>query len=224
MKLAKIEHVRCDQPAGKWGISTYVWVPDTWSEADLQQCVSDARESYLKAEHDFKKAAPVTPPGYGASIMPNTPDHLTVGELKAEYEQKAKAYKDYQELQERSRKSFAWHLWLMSDKQIRPFWEQAPELKAECDWGTQPRGNRRIQRNSHQRFSKAARRKRRRGLCLEICIATVSVTAPMETASATATSRARTATRRCTWATCHGHTSRRSVSPARHHGSPRLRS
>jgi hypothetical protein len=134
-KLAKIEHYRCGQPAGKWGLTTYVWVPEGWDTDTLQQYVDMAVTSYLETEREFKKSAPVQPPGYGATIMPSTPDNKTVAELKAEYEAAASTYKLYQALVEKSRKPFAWHLKEVSGGVIRQFWEKEPDFKAEADWG-----------------------------------------------------------------------------------------
>lgn len=135
MKLARIEHVRCNQPAGKWGISTYVWVPETMTVDELQVYVDVARKSYMDAEEEMKLWQPQSPPGYGASIMPNTPDNKTVGELKAEYEVKAAKWKAYQAASETARKPFAHHLTQASGGAILQFWGQAPDLNAECDWG-----------------------------------------------------------------------------------------
>jgi len=134
-KLAKVEHYRCDQPAGKWGISTYVWVPINWTAETLQQYVDAAVTSYLDVEREFKKLSPVPPPGYGAVVMPNTPDNKTVGELKAEHEALTKAYKEYQAMVEKARHQFAWHLKEVSGGAVLQFWEQKPELSVEANWG-----------------------------------------------------------------------------------------
>jgi hypothetical protein len=136
-RLARIEHYRCGQPAGKWGTSTYVWVPETMTADELQQHVEAARKSYMDAEEEMKLWQPQVPPGYGATIMPNTPDNKTVGELKAEYEERAKKYKEYQAAAEKARKGFSYHLTAVSGGAILPFWGQAPELNVECDWGHQ---------------------------------------------------------------------------------------
>jgi hypothetical protein len=135
MKLARIEHYRCNQPAGKWGLTTYVWVPDDWTAETLQLYVDSAVKSYLNTEQEFKKSSPVPPPGYGAAVMPNTPDDKTVGELKAEYDAAATTYKLYQTLVEKARRPFAWHLKQASDGAVLQFWENEPELKTEADWG-----------------------------------------------------------------------------------------
>lgn len=134
-KLAKIEHYRCNQPAGKWGLTTYVWVPEGWDADTLQQFVDAAVKSYLDTENEFKKLTPVSPPGYGAIVTPDTPDTLTVGELKAAHEAQTTTYKQYQAMVEKSRHPFAWHLKEVSGGAVRQFWEQTPELSVEADWG-----------------------------------------------------------------------------------------
>jgi len=134
-KLAKIEHYRCDQPAGKWGLTTYVWVPEGWTAETLQQFVDAAVKSYLNTEAEFKKLAPVSPPGYGASITTATPDTMTVGELKAEHEAKTKAHKEYTDMVQKARHQFAWHLKEVSGGAVRQFWEKEPDMIAEANWG-----------------------------------------------------------------------------------------
>ena len=134
-KVARIEHYRCGQPAGKWGLTTYVWVPDDWTADTLQQYVDVAVESYLSAEAEFKKLAPVSPPGYSATITTATPDTMTVGELRAAHESQTKAYKEYTDGVTKSRHQFAWHLKEATGGAVRQFWEKAPELDVTAEWG-----------------------------------------------------------------------------------------
>ena len=137
MKLARIEHWRCGEPIS-WrggGGYTYVWVPDEMTTEELDVLCDRAQKSYLNTEAEFKKLAPISPPGYGASIMPNTPDTKTVGELKAEHEAQTKAYKEYQAMVEKARRGFAWHLKQESDNTILQFWEKDADLQVELSWG-----------------------------------------------------------------------------------------
>ena len=102
---------------------------------ELQVYVDVARKSYMDAEEEMKLWQPAVPPGYGATIQPNTPDDLTVGQLKAEYEVKAAKWKAYQAAVEAARKPFAHHLTQASGGAILQFWDRKPDLDAECDWG-----------------------------------------------------------------------------------------
>jgi hypothetical protein len=137
MKLARIEHWRCGEPISwKSGSgSTYVWVPDEMLAEELDSFCDQAQKSYLDTEKEFRDAAPAPPPGYGATIKPNTPDTKTVGELRTEYETQTKDYKEYQALLEKSRKPFAWHLNMVSGGTIIQFWELVADLEVEVDWG-----------------------------------------------------------------------------------------
>src|SRR5271167_3781006 len=134
-KCARIQHYRCDQPAGKWGLTTYVWVPEGWDADTLQQYVDAAVASYLDTEREFKKLAPVQPPGYGASINTATPDTMTVGELRDEHVAALSAYSAYNEMLKKSRQPFAWHLKEVSGGAVRQFWEKSPDLDVVAEWG-----------------------------------------------------------------------------------------
>jgi len=134
-KLAKIEHYRCDQPAGKWGLTTYVWVPEGWYPETLQKFVDEAVKSYLNTEAEFKKMASVPAPGYGASITTATPDTMTVGELRHEHQTALSAYAVYTDMLKASRHQFAWHLKEVSGGAVCQFWEKEPDMIAEANWG-----------------------------------------------------------------------------------------
>ena len=135
MRLARIKHYRCGEPAGKWGLSTYVWVPADMDSDELQGFVSAARDAYLDAERAAKETPGCKPPGYGPTIYPNTPDTTTVAELRAEYEKNAQAYKEYNERVDKARKPFAWHLQQVSGFRILQFHENIPDMEVECHWG-----------------------------------------------------------------------------------------
>lgn len=135
MKLARVEHYRCEQPAGKWGLSTYVWVADDMTSEEFHTRCSAAAEKLLEYERSVKASAPVQPPGYGASILPNTPDNMTVGELKANYAALATAYKEYQAKVASGRKSFSQVLVEDSEERIVFFWKEPPVFTCELNWG-----------------------------------------------------------------------------------------
>jgi len=135
MKLVRIDHFRCDQPAGKWGLSTYVWVADDMTQEEFSARCDAARDRLLAYEHGAKERAPISPPGYGATIQPNTPDTLTVGELKKQYEEAARLYKEYQDTVQRGRQSFSQILVNESNGRIQYLWKPEPALKHDVDWG-----------------------------------------------------------------------------------------
>lgn len=133
--LARVQHYRCGEPAGKWGISTYVWVPKTMTAEEFSEFCEKARDSYLDAEKKFKEATKISPPGYGPQIMPGMPDTMTLGELRADYEKRAAEWKDHQEVISKSRQPFGKHLTAVSDGTIKLFWEVEPVLEHELSWG-----------------------------------------------------------------------------------------
>ena len=137
MKLARIEHWRCGEPM-YWrngGGYTYVWVDDEMTEGEFEALTEQARSLYLEHEQSLKAEAPVQPPGYGATIMPNTPDDKTVGELKAEYEAEAAAYKEYQKKVEAGRRPFAYWLESLGNGKVKQFHNERPALNVELSWG-----------------------------------------------------------------------------------------
>lgn len=98
MKLAKVDHYRCGEPAGKWGLATYVWIPENMSEHQFGVLCETARNNYLANEREWSEAAPAPPPGYGATVQ-GYPDTMTVSEVKADHAAKTKAYKEHGEKQ-----------------------------------------------------------------------------------------------------------------------------
>jgi hypothetical protein len=135
-KLARIDHERCGESIGwKNGTGyTYVWVSDGVGEDALSALCEKARKSYFDAEDALKKLAPVSPPGYGGTIK-GYADGTTVAEIKADYVKKKAAYKDYQELVQKSRKPFSWHLREVSGGLVTLFSDTEPTLECSFDWG-----------------------------------------------------------------------------------------
>ena len=135
MKLARVEHWRCGEPIGWKGTpgSTYVWVPEDMNEEVFEDICEKARKAYLDTEAEFKKLAPVSPPGYGGSIQ-GWPDIATVADIRADYAKKEKAYKEYHEKGSAARKPFSWHL-QQAHSGIKLFHEVKPEIDIELSWG-----------------------------------------------------------------------------------------
>src|SRR5271170_7804886 len=82
--IASVNHYRCDQPAGKWGLTTYVWVPKTMTQDEFEALCEKARKAYFETEAELKKLLPALPPGYGPQYDKH-PDK-TVAEVKAIHE------------------------------------------------------------------------------------------------------------------------------------------
>jgi hypothetical protein len=135
MKLARIDHYRCAQPAGKWGLHSYVWVSDGMTEEALGVLCEMARTRYLGNERAWKDAAPVSPPGYAPHLDPIKDKGKTVDQVYEEWNAKVQAYNEYGEKQKNARKSFAELLVEASNGAVRSFWKEEPTLKYELDWG-----------------------------------------------------------------------------------------
>ena len=137
MKLARVEHYRCNQPAGKWGLTTYVWVPDGMSEHEFGLLCEAAREKYLANENEWRKSAPVQPPGYAPNLDPVRDKDKTVETVYAEWNAKALAFKEYDIKRANARKSFSVLLVEASNGAIKLFWNEQPAVGYELDWGHQ---------------------------------------------------------------------------------------
>jgi hypothetical protein len=135
MKLARVDHYRCEQPAGKWGLHSYVWVFNDMSEEAFGALCDQARTLYLDNERAWKNAAPVPPPGYSPSLDPIKDKGKTVDQVYEEWNQKTLAYKAYQDKQTNARKSFAQLLVELGNGAVKMFWNEPPEMKYELDWG-----------------------------------------------------------------------------------------
>lgn len=139
MRLARIEHWRCGEPIS-WkngGGYSYVWVSEDLTKEELSALCDKAQQSYLDTEQDFKRTAPINPPGYGPTIHSGMPDNMTVGELRRSYEAAEFAYKAYQKQVELARKSFTYWLELHGNGKIKQFHSPQPDtvLNVELSWG-----------------------------------------------------------------------------------------
>jgi hypothetical protein len=138
MKLARVEHYRCGEPmAWKSGEGyTYVWVVDDMTEPQFDAIVEKAQKSYFDAEQAYKNESVVkAPPGYGPTIMPNTPGDKTVQELRDEYEVLAAAYKAHCEKVQAGRRPFGYWLEQHGEGRIKQFWSGRPDINVVLSWG-----------------------------------------------------------------------------------------
>ena len=134
MKLAKVEHYRCEQPAGKWGLSSYVWVPDDMSEHEFGLLCEAAKDKYLANEQAWKAAQPAAQPPYYLTVE-QLDDSVTVAEVKAAHKTQAEAYKEYEAKRRDARKKFTELLIEVSHGAIKYFWNEPSAVKHELDWG-----------------------------------------------------------------------------------------
>ena len=135
MKLARIDHYRCAQPAGKWGLHSYVWVTDDMPEEAFGIMCEMARKQYLDNEAEFKKAAPAYAPGYAPTLDPIKDKGKTVDQVYDEWNAKQLAYKDYEEKRKNARKGFAELLVEVGCGAVQLFWKEPPAVSYELDWG-----------------------------------------------------------------------------------------
>jgi hypothetical protein len=135
MKLAKVEHYRCDQPAGKWGLSTYVWVPDTMTEEEFGDLCNKTATTYLDNERTWKSTAPVQPAGYAPSLDPIKDKGKTVEQVYDEWNEKSLAFKAYEAKRSAARKSFNELLIEASNGTIKYFWNGPVAFSHELSWG-----------------------------------------------------------------------------------------
>lgn len=133
MKLARVNHERCGQPAGKWGLTSYFWIEDDITQEAFEELCEKAREAYLSAERALQASSPVPAPGYGpnAALYPDT---MTVAEIKADYELKAAAYKAHQDLINAARHSFSWHL-VNGSHEVQYLWNVPSAVTHDLSWG-----------------------------------------------------------------------------------------
>jgi hypothetical protein len=132
MKLAKVDHYRCGQPAGKWGLTSYVWIPDEMSEHEFGLLCSAARDKYLENEHEWKKSTPPYVPA-----VDKYPDTWTLSDVRADQKKHETTYEAHMQKQREARKSFVELLTEVSNGAIKKFWTEEPAVKHEVDWGHQ---------------------------------------------------------------------------------------
>lgn len=116
MKLAKVEHERCNE----WSGSTYVWIPDEWTEDDFDRAVDEAADKYLKFVEAWKDApAPNKATSYSKPDYEAHPDK-TVAEVDAIHEKEKEVYAAWWAEQQQSKRSFGQYL---EAEGCKPFWD-----------------------------------------------------------------------------------------------------
>jgi|SRR5271170_1929141 len=137
MKLAEVEHYRCDQPAGKWGLSTYVWIPDDMSEHEFGLLCEAARDKYLENERENDTKQPALPIRYLdlESTPPQYSDSMTVAEVRAKVKEQTDIYKVFEIKRAQARKSFSKLLVEVSNGVILQFWDEKLAATHKLRWG-----------------------------------------------------------------------------------------
>ena len=125
MKLARIEHIRCDEQDG----ITYVMAPDDTDEDKLQVDVTAARDLYFKALDDFK--AQGDHPGW-VTAGDDWPDDTTIGEIKRLIKENGEARAAYNNKRSALIHQFGYYLEKFG---YTPLWRYEDVLEATAYWG-----------------------------------------------------------------------------------------
>ncbi|GEM_PF-6001835 len=132
-KIARIKHYRCDQPAGKWGLSTYVWVPETMTEEEFEALCDKAQKEYFRAADAAKKLMGIPPPGYSPRYD-QYPDK-TVAEVKAIHAAETEEWNRRSAVVKAEQRSFAQLLTVVSDGVVWGFWDIEFPIDIDLHWG-----------------------------------------------------------------------------------------
>jgi hypothetical protein len=129
MKLARIEHERCDEIQAY----TYVWVPDSMDEAGFYDAVTKAQDKYLA----YIKADAASNPVPNTARPGSRPDYdqypdLTVSEVKSLHSAQIEEYKQWSEARRLARRHFREYL---ADYGILDFYSHQPDLNVVAHWG-----------------------------------------------------------------------------------------
>lgn len=131
--LARVNHYRCDQPAGKWGTSTYVWVPKAMTTEEFEVLCEKARKSYLDAADAAKKLVGTPAPGYGPQYD-RYPDK-TVAEVKAIHAAETEAWSKRNVVVKAEQRTFAQILKDVSNGAVLGFWDVEVPIDVQVNWG-----------------------------------------------------------------------------------------
>lgn len=123
--------MRCGQPAGKWGLSTFVWVPDEMTEQEFAALCDQASSTYLNNERTFKNAAP---PPFPPTVE-SYPAEMTLAAIRADRQKFEDAYKAHTLIQKEARKSFNELLREASGGTIQYLWNGPVAFSHDLSWG-----------------------------------------------------------------------------------------
>jgi hypothetical protein len=131
--LARVNHYRCDQPAGKWGTSTYVWIPKTMTTEEFEALCDKAKKAYLDAHDAAQKTLKTPAPGYGPQYD-RYPDK-TVAEVKAIHAAETEEWNKRNVIVKAEQRTFAQILKDVSDGVVLGFWDIEFPIDVEVHWG-----------------------------------------------------------------------------------------
>lgn len=135
MKLAKIEHVRCDEP----DCTTYVWTPDDWDEKQFRAALKNAEKAYLSAYQEWQRIKDEAPEKYFANYKDELEFYqarpeLSVAQAKAEWEEAFARRKAWEVEYNKGQQTFAEFLELEG---LTAFIVHEPDFSACINWGHQ---------------------------------------------------------------------------------------
>lgn len=131
MKLAKVNHQRCDDP---YRATTYVWVADDMSATQFQVFVDAARDEYLQLVDAFAKEPAAKHPGYRFDIE-KFDSSKSVAEAQAEFKRMQQEHHDWEQRKAATKSTFGSFLSKHSNGAIVGFYNFDPAIKAEVKWG-----------------------------------------------------------------------------------------
>jgi hypothetical protein len=130
MKLACIEHYRCDEPAAH----TYVWVEPEWSEEQFEEAVERAEKAYNEALKAYKEQQGEDPYPRGAWPEPDYKDFpdMTVAEVQKIHEEKRAEREKWKATKTRALRPFSRFL---EDEGLVNFYSVDAEYETTVWWG-----------------------------------------------------------------------------------------
>lgn len=128
MKVAKINHYRCDD----FSATTYVWVPDDTTQEQFEDAVFKAQDVYLAFCREFAARIKVGDPGWVVDYRNYPNKQATLAEIDEEFAAKKAVYNEWHEQEKKAYKTFGEYL--RAEGYI-PLWDHEPELLIEeLDW------------------------------------------------------------------------------------------
>jgi hypothetical protein len=130
VKLARIQHWRCSEAQE----STFVWVPDDFTEQQLDALVTRAVDDCLNAERNFEGGQRAYPNKW--QLIEKADKSTSIAVVEASLAEQIKEYEAWEARRKAARKSFAQRLKDLSEGKVNLFWEiEDWPLEATASWG-----------------------------------------------------------------------------------------